>query len=246
MNVYRVEADLACGTLVYAAGENDYADRERCREAMGKPSAAGWHPPSLRNPPGKIKILPVDCVPAAAFGGQAMLLNQRAREALAPLLLSCGEYLPVRIDGLDYRWFNCTALVDVADQDRIEGRRSTESYMPPGWWDRITRWAFHPERLAEAPAVFTVPQRRRILMCTDVLREAVEAHGLLGFQFDPLWSPETGGVEVNDSPTQFLGEAGRRWTIAAKARRKAIAARLEGRLVRHAEPGPGTAPSMPS
>ncbi len=53
--------------------------------------------------------------------------------------------------------------------------------------------------MATAPAVFTVPQDWQIRMCTDVLRQAVEAHDLLGFRFDLLWSPETGGVEINTS-----------------------------------------------
>ncbi len=116
---------------------------------------------------------------------------------LAPLLLPCGEDLPVQLDGLDYCWFNCTAMVDIADQDRLEGKHATESSMPPGSWDRITRWSFHLERVVTAPAVFTVPQKRRTLMCTDVLRQAVEAHDLLGFRFDLLWSPENGGVEIH-------------------------------------------------
>ena len=157
---------------------------------------------------------------------------------MAPLLLPCGEYLPVQLDGLDYCWFNCTTMADIADQDLIEGKRATESYMPPGSWDCITRWSFHPERVAIAPAVFTVPQKRRPLMCTDVLRQAVEAHDLLGFQFDLLWSPQHGGVTIDNSIAQFFGESGRQTTIAARERRKAMQARLKGR--------PAKAASTPS
>ena len=229
MNVYRVRADLAYGMVAHAGDEDDHDEISRCMEAAGKPSAAGWRPPHLEDPPGDARTLPVDCIAAAAFGSQAMLLSQRARAVLAPLLLPCGEYLPVRIDGSDYCWFNCTTLVDAADQDRIEGERSKHRHEPPDCWNTITRWAFHPDRLADTPAIFTVPQWSFHPMCTDVLREAVEAHDLLGFQFDLLWSPEHGGVEINDSPTQFLGEAGRQWTIAAKARRKAMQACLAAR-----------------
>ena len=209
MNVYEVGADLASGVLTRLRGDGDLAEWERRYEVAGRPGATDWDPPRLESPRGKARVLPVDCVSAAMVSGSDMLLSARAREALAPLLLPCGEYLPVQLDGLDYRWFNCTALVDVADQDRIEGRRSEHRQVPPDCWRRITRWAFHPERLVNAPAIFTVPQLQRILMCTDVLREAVEAHDLLGFQFDPLWSPETGGVEIDDSPGRFFGEAGR-------------------------------------
>ena len=128
---------------------------------------------------GKAKALPLDCVAAAMLSGKDMLLNARAREALTPLLLACGEYLPVRLDGLDYQWFNCTAMVDIADQDRIEGGRSKYLLEPPECWHSISRWAFHPDRVATAPAIFTVPQWSFYLMCTNVLRRAVEAHDLL-------------------------------------------------------------------
>ena len=201
----------------------------RWLEAAGTPRAADWQPPQLESPRDGPKVLPLDCIGAAAFAGHGALLSARARELLAPLLLPCGEYLPVQLDGLDYCWFNCTTMVDIADQDLIEGKRATESYMSPGSWDCITRWSFHPERVATAPAVFTVPQKRRPLMCTDVLRQAVEAHDLLGFRFDLLWSPETGGVEIDTSIAQFFSESGRQLNIAAKERRKAMQARLKGR-----------------
>ena len=93
--------------------------------------------------------------------------------------------------------------------------------------------------MATAPAVFTVPQERRTLMCTDVLRQAVEAHDLLGFQFDLLWSPEDGGVEINNSIAQFFGEPGRQMNIAGRERRKAMIARLAARAKAHPRPPEG-------
>ena len=238
MNVYEVGPDLAGGVLTRLRGDDDQTAWDRRYEAAGKPSAMDWCPPRLESPRGKTKVLPVDCVAASMVSGADMLLSTRAREALAPLLLPCGECLPVELDGLDHRWFNCTTLIDVADQERIEGRRSEHRLVPPDCWRTITRWAFHPERLADAPAVFTVPQLQRILMCTDVLREAVEAHDLLGFQFDLLWSARTGGVEIDASPGQFFGESGRQWNIAAKARRKAMKARLTARAKSEAAASP--------
>ena len=226
MNVYEVGPDLAAGVLTRLRDDDDHVAWDRRYEAVGKPSAADWSPPRLESPRGKAKVLPVDCVAAAMVSGADMLLSARARQMLASLLLPCGEYLPMRLDGLDYQLFNCTTLVDVADQERIEGGRSKYLLEPPDCWDSITRWAFHPERLPDAPAVFTVPQRRGTLMCTDVLREAVEAHDLLGFQFDLLWSPENGGVEIDNSLGQFFGESGRQMNIAGRARRVAMQKRL--------------------
>ncbi len=229
MNVYKLGADLAYGVLVYADDENEYDQRQRWSDAVGRPSAAGWQPPPLESPRGKAKLLPLDCVGAIAFSSNSTLLSVRAREVLAALLLPCGEYLPVQLDGLDYCWFNCTTVADIADQDGIEGALWEEDGGLSTRWKEIDRWSFHPERVATAPAVFTVPQYQWTLMCTDVLRQAVEAHDLLGFQFDLLWSPKTGGVKIDNSLGQFFGEAGRRMNIAAKARRKAMQARLKGR-----------------
>ena len=226
MNVYEVGPDLAGGVLTRLRDDDDQATWERRYEAIGKPSAAGWCPPRLESPRGKVKVLSVDCVAAAMVSGADMLLNGRAREALAPLLLPCGEYLPVELDGLDHQWFNCTTLIDVADQERVEGRRSKYRPEPSDCWDRITRWAFHLERLVDVPLVFTVPQLQRILMCMDVLREAVEA----------------GGVEIDDSPGQFFGEAGRQWNIAAKARRKAMQLRRAARSKERPQPEPDATP----
>ena len=234
MNVYNVGADLAYGAFNSAASDNDPAGWERRCAAVGKPSAAGWQPPPLENARGKAKVLPLDCVGALMNFHHGMLFGACAREALAPLLLPCGEYLPVQLDGLDYCWFNCTTMIDIADQDGIEGELwEGDTREAPDCWKSITRWSFHPERVATAPAVFTVPQRET-LMCTDVLRRAVEAHDLLGFQFDLLWSPKDGGVTVDNSLSQFMGESGRQKNIAAKARRRAMQARLKGRLAKAA------------
>ncbi len=235
MNVYKLGADLAYGQLVYATDNIDHAQAMRWLEAAGTPRAADWQPPPLESPRGGPKVLPLDCIGAAAFAGHGALLSARARELLAPLLLPCGEYLPVQLDGLDYCWFNCTTVADIARSGWHRGRalRSmTVSFRIVG--KTSTRWSFHPERVATAPAVFTVPQQRRTLMCTDVLRQAVEAHDLLGFRFDLLWSPEHGGVTIDNSFSQFFGESGRQRNIAAKERRKAMQARLKGRLAKAA------------
>ena len=230
MNVYEVRADLAYGVFTQVREDDDQTEWERRHEAGGKPNLDGWHPPRLESPRGRARVLPLDCIASALSPGLDMLLNARARKSLAPLLLACGEYLPVLLQDLDYCCFNCTVLIDVADQERIEGRRSKYRDVPPDCWDHITRWSFHAERLPDVPAIFTVPQRSFQLMCTDALREAVEAHDLLGFQFDLLWSPEAGGVEIDTSPGRFFGESGRQMNIAGRERRKAMQKRLATRV----------------
>ena len=175
MNVYKVGADLAWGILLHLPSEDDRA-AWRWDEALGTPSVNSWQPPRLENPRGKAKVLPTDCISACMVTAHDMLLSAHAREALASLLLPLGEFLPVQMEGLavalealDYCWLNCTTMADIADQDRIEGERSEYRLEPPDCWNSITRWSFHPERVATAPAVFTVPQDQWTLMCTDVL-----------------------------------------------------------------------------
>ncbi len=235
MNLYKVGADLAYGAFNSVSGNRNPAETERRSAAMGKRSAADWRPPLVENARGKAKVLPLDCVGALLDFGHGFLLGARAREVLAPMLLPCGEHLPVQIDGSDYCWFNCTTVADIADQDGIQGEfwedKTRETLT---CWKSITRWSFHPGRVATAPAVFTVPQDSGTMMCTDLLRQAVETYDLLGFRFDLLWSPESGGVEINNSLGQFFGESGRQLNIAARERRKAMQARLNGRLAKAA------------
>ena len=120
-------------------------------------------------------------------------------------------------------------MIDIPGQDGIEGElREGDAREAPDCWKSITRWSVHPERVATAPAVFTVPQQGTP-MCTDVLRQAVEAHDLLGFRFDLLWSPEDGVVTIDNSIAQFMGGSDRQMNIAAKERCKAMQARLKGR-----------------
>jgi len=154
------------------------------------------------------EFVPVDCVCSATTPGRGLLLNRRAREALGKLLSPCGEFLPVRLGSFDYQWFNCTVEIDAVDQEKIEGVPA-EPPVPPRYWMEITRWAFKPEALTQPPVIFGLPRHRPVLLCTDVLKSAVERADLLGFEFQLLWSSETGGVPVNPGPPPMFGEAAR-------------------------------------
>ncbi len=111
MNVYKVRADLAHGTLTYARTARQYSNEEKQLAEWGRQysewarlcETTGWVPPRLESPRGgnRAKTLPLDCIAAALGSGRDMLLDEHAREALAPLLLPLGEYLPVEVDGLD-------------------------------------------------------------------------------------------------------------------------------------------------
>ncbi len=224
MNIYSVVPDAAYGVLVQVG---NLEDRERWNKARGRINAEAWQVPTVEVPSEKEEIVPVDCLCSATPPGRGFLLNKRAREALAPLLLPCGEYLPVRFGHFDYQWFNCTTMIDAADQERIEGKHDASPYLPPGTWAKISRWAFHSDRLADAPVIFGVPQERAtLLLCTDVLKQAVEEHDLLGFEFEHLWSSEAGGTKLANPVAKFFGAAGREHEKRARAKREKAMARL--------------------
>ena len=227
MNIYNVVPDAAYGVLVLV---DNAGDSERWNKARGRINAEAWQVPTVEVPSEKEEIVPVDCLCSATPPGRGFLLNKRAREALAPLLLPCGEYLPVRFGHFDYQWFNCTTMIDAADQERIEGKQYDSPPALPGRWLKITRWAFHADRLAGAPVIFGVPQRRAgMLLCTDVLKQAVEEHDLLGFEFEHLWSSEAGGTKLDSSLANFLGAAGREYEKRAREKRNKAMAKLAAR-----------------
>jgi len=62
------------------------------------------------------------------------------------------------------------------------------------------------------------------LLCTDVLKSAVEAADLVGFEFQLLWSSETGGV--HPGPPAVFGEAARVRVEQTRRKREAALARL--------------------
>jgi hypothetical protein len=221
MNVYRVDADCDYGLLPVV--EDELVDFW-CEKAAGKPSATNWRVPTMLVEPDR-DFVPVDCVCSAVTPGRGLLLNRRAREALGELLSPCGEFLPVRLGRYDYQWFNCTVTVDAIDQEKMEGAPAKPP-VPPGSWRNITRWAFKPEALAQPSVIFGLPRQRPNLLCTDVLKSAVEGADLLGFEFQLLWSSETGGVAIDPGPPAMFGEAARERVEQERRKREAALARL--------------------
>ncbi len=161
----------------------------------GTPVSGAWRAPRLLpydEAPGEAAaLLPVDCLPldAAADG---LVLSERGRTILGPLLEQCGELWPVRVRDSAYWWFNCLASVDVlAPTTQGEWVEAADQRFLAA----VRRLDFLVDGVLEAPPVFRVPELPAgYLFARDSLREAVGRSGLLGFRFDAVWRAQGGGV----------------------------------------------------
>ncbi len=136
-------------------------------------------------------LLPVDALPlnAAADG---LVMSERARRLLGPLLRSCGEFLPVYVLDESFWWFNCLRSIDALSA-------GTTGEWVEGGGERflalVHQLVFGADRVREAPPVFRVPELPAgYLFARQSFRDLVERCGLIGFQFDLVWSDSSGGV----------------------------------------------------
>ncbi len=160
----------------------DDADFERfVDEVNGLPRAATWRPISVaivRKDEG-VRLHGSD---SPWLGEHALILRERAVEAMGPLLESCGELLPLRCAdarSVDFnRW-----LLDALDEDA-----STVDRLPSSgriMW--IRRHVFRPGFVTGIDA-FKIPNLRS--SATYVSERFVErwtAAGLVGLTFEEIW-----------------------------------------------------------
>lgn len=120
--------------------------------------------------------------------GRNPTLSNRARLALTPQIVGCGEFLPLA-HAAETRWlFNCTRLLAALDIENSVVSRFTDGrimhlrgplYFKPELL--VNEWIFMP---AERPAEIFV---------TDKFVKVVEDHELTGFDFHEIW-------DSNDKP----------------------------------------------
>ena len=95
-----------------------------------------------------------------------------------------GELLPLKsADGIEYFWFNCTTVVDAFDR-----LNSTYEEYPNGILGYITKYAFFANKTDDHD-MFVDKQTAQSLV-TDRFKARVEAAGLTGMLFKPLWSDD--------------------------------------------------------
>ena len=110
--------------------------------------------------------------------------SQRAVDILRDLLEPYGELLPVRHPIGMFYVYNCTNLLNCLDLNK-----SVYSYTAKTHLLSIQQYAFIESQVRDQ-AFFRVRPTPSHLMCTDVVAERVKKHGMLGFRFVPLWSPD--------------------------------------------------------
>jgi hypothetical protein len=110
------------------------------------------------------------------------VVSRRAAEALADVLRSDGEVLPITCSFGDYCAINVLKVIDAVDVDRSVVRRF--KYPPYRVWE-INRYAWRQEMLANA-VIFRLPLSQYKIYCTEPVVQRIRDAGLTGFRDAPL------------------------------------------------------------
>ena len=190
MRLYLVRGDLAFSSLRLVPEEE-----WPCR--AGVPVSQPWRPLELAaTGDDGAALIPVDCF-ALNTGADGFVLSDYAHSRLVELMSPAGEFWSVSIAGRRYWWFNCLACVEVLDRQATDADWSTVSgaWGSFRWITSTRRLAFVADGVAEAPVVFRVPEYpQAVLFAGERLKRAVSDLELTGFEFDLVWSSESGGV----------------------------------------------------
>ena len=132
--------------------------------------------------------LPADM--ASMTAGDGISLRRSAVEALRDLLEEHGEILPLATeDGVELFAWNITRVIDALDVER-----SNISRFSDGGIMFVNAPAFH-EPMVRSVAYFKLPLRCTRIYLGQRFVDRVEAAGLTGLDFEPVWSPETGPIK---------------------------------------------------
>jgi hypothetical protein len=146
-------------------------------EARGKPLQWKRRPKvNVFQEPRKKAQLPRANVSLLMSG--ALVLDQKAHDALAPFLGQFGQFLELEVDGATEYFYNVTNVVDCIDAERSE-KRSTGV---------IQKEAFRPDAEPAAPAVFKDPRTLGTRLYVNTAGQAeierlVAGQGITGLVF---------------------------------------------------------------
>jgi hypothetical protein len=115
-----------------------------------------------------------------------MVLKDQAKRALEPVLGEDAEWLPAYdSEGEDLWLVNAWRVVDALDEEHSD----VERFKSSGRIMRVRRYVLRAEALAAAAGVrcFRLPQQPSRMLVTDEVVSAVNAAGLHGTTFVPIW-----------------------------------------------------------
>jgi len=117
---------------------------------------------------------------------RSSLFSQSAVNALSPLLLPTGEFLPVEVSGTNtvVYAYHCVHLSEAFDTVESDFECSS-----PGVISTFNRYVFRPEMLKNVHAFrLAADALRTSIYVTDEVVSVVSSHGLTGFKFKLVWS----------------------------------------------------------
>ena len=150
----------------------------------GSSRKRGWRPIAVRRLDRDDDGRPLRAAELPWLDGHALVLSDRALEAIGEVLGDSGEFLQLDlVDGSGRLWlFNVLNVVDGLDESASELVRFPSS----GRIMKVRRHAFVPDRIRGLRA-FRVPQLRTLFLSGEAVDVIVAAH-LSGARFEPLWT----------------------------------------------------------
>jgi len=163
-------------------------DFEFVTTLAGTRHKSGWTPLSVRT----ISVDRGEHIKQSDFpfmGGHVLVLGDRARQVVAPLVEKDGELLPLACRGRSLWLLNVCTFVDALDLERSE----VERFESGGIMD-IVKHAFNADRLQGVDVLKLENDRRGPIYLGERVVSAIEAAPLIGYGFELLWTDEAGSA----------------------------------------------------
>jgi hypothetical protein len=117
------------------------------------------------------------------LGAHVLILRERAVLALEPILRSCGELLPLDCPDAKLWLFHALTIADALDESASDITRYSDGEILA-----VERYAFHPDKIPDAP-IFKVPQLLRgpLFLSEEFVNQASHFTGFAG---TAIWAPQ--------------------------------------------------------
>lgn len=116
-----------------------------------------------------------------------LLVSESAKVLFERLVPGCCRFLSVRVNDLPFHILLAKKIVDALDKNKSEIQ-----YFPkePNRIMLIRKYCFQ-KHLIPDPALFRIPENIARIFVTDLVKEAIEKSGLIGFQLVDFESPHS-------------------------------------------------------